>query len=368
VVNHIKDADMTSLWTPTTVGNINLPHRLALAPMTRSRANADGTPNEFVPTFYAQRASLGLLITEGTFPSEDGQGYMLTPGIHSDAQIAAWKKVTSAVHAKGGHIFMQIMHVGRVSHPDNTPHHRQPLAPSAIASGQEMFTPTGMQPMPTPRALTLDEIRQTIGDFRQAARNAIEAGMDGVEIHGANGYLVNQFLAPNANIRTDAYGGSIENRARFAIEVASAIADEIGPERTAIRLSPGFEIGGLSDGPEGEDLYRYLVAELDKLKLAYLHIFHFGNDRLLADLRARWSQKLLVVRAGRSLEALGADIESGVADIVPVGQWGLANPDLVERLQQGAELNKPDPATFYSGGATGYIDYPTLQPSQSAVA
>ena len=231
-----------------------------------------------------------------------------------------------------------------------------------------MYTPTGMQDMPTPRALTLEEIKQVIEDFRKAARNAIEAGMDGVEIHGANGYLVNQFLAPNANIRTDAYGGSIANRARFAIEVARAIADEIGPERTAIRLSPGLEIGGLSDGPESEDLYRYLVTELNTLKLAYLHIFHFGNDKLLAELRARWSQKLLVLRAGRSLEALGADIESGLADIVPVGQWGLANPDFVERLKQGATLNQPDPATFYSGGATGYIDYPTLQSSQSAVA
>ncbi|MDB5524698.1 MAG: alkene reductase [Rhizobium sp.] len=359
---------MASLWTPTTVGNVNLPHRLALAPMTRSRANFDGTPNELVPTYYAQRASLGMLITEGTQPSEDGQGYTMTPGIHTEAQVDAWKKVTSAVHAQGGHIFMQIMHAGRMAHPDNTPHHRQPVAPSAIAPGQQMYTPTGMQDAPTPRALTTDEVKQTVEDFRTAARNAIAAGMDGVEIHGANGYLINQFIAPNANIRTDIYGGSIENRARFAIEVAKAVADEIGPQRTGIRLSPGFEVGGLSDGAEGEDLYRYLVTELDKLQLAFLHIHHFGNDRLLADLRSRWSQKLLVNRNGRPLEALGDDIEHGLADIVPVGKWGLANPDLVERLKSGAELNEMDATTLFTPGAKGYTDYPTLQSSQSAVA
>lgn len=359
---------MASLWTPITVGNMHLPHRLALAPMTRSRANYDGTPSDLVPTYYAQRASLGLLITEGTQPSEDGQGYTMTPGIHSAEQVAAWKKVTSAVHARGAHIFMQLMHAGRISHPDNTPHHRQPVAPSAIASGQQIWTPTGMQDNPVPRALSVDEIKATIADFRKAARNAVDAGMDGVEVHGANGYLINQFLAPNANIRTDAYGGSIENRARFAIEVAAAVADEIGPERTGIRLSPGFEVAGLVDGPEGEDLYRYLVGELDKLKLVYLHLHHFGNDRLLADLHARWSQTLILSRNGRPLEALGDDVDHGFADIVAVGKWAIANPDFVERFKAGAELNELDPATLFSGGAKGYIDYPSLQPSQSAVA
>jgi 2,4-dienoyl-CoA reductase-like NADH-dependent reductase (Old Yellow Enzyme family) len=347
---------------------MHLPHRLALAPMTRSRANADGTPSDLVPTYYAQRASLGMLITEGTQPSEDGQGYTMTPGIHSQAQVEAWKKVTAAVHAKGAHIVMQIMHAGRMSHPDNTPHHRQPVAPSAIAPGQKMYTPTGMQDAPTPRALSLDEIKQTIDDFRTAARNAIDAGMDGVEIHGANGYLINQFLAPNANIRTDAYGGSIENRARFAIEVAAAVAAEIGPERTGIRLSPGFDVGGLSDGPEGDDLHRYLVSQLDKLKLAYLHLHHFGNDALLIDLRNRWSEKLLVNRNGRPVDAVGNDIDKGLADMAPIGIWAIANPDIVERLRSGTELAQPDTSTLFSGGAKGYIDYPSLQTSQSAVA
>ncbi|CAN7562841.1 alkene reductase [Rhizobium sp. LjRoot254] len=354
---------MNSLWTPTTLGHINLPHRLALAPMTRSRANADGTPTGLVPTYYAQRASLGLLITEGTQPSEDGQGYMLTPGIHSQEQVAAWTKVATAVHAEGGHIFMQIMHAGRMGHVDNTPHHRDLLAPSAIGANQPMYTPTGPQTTSAPREMTVDDIKQTVQDFRQAARNAIDAGLDGVEIHGANGYLINQFLAPNANIRTDAYGGTIENRARFALEVARAIVDEIGPERTGIRLSPGLAIGGLEDGPEGEDLYRYLIGELNKLGLVYLHIHHFGNDTFLADVRARWSQKLLVLRYDRPLQDIAWDVEMGLADIVPVGRWGLANPDFVERLKAGAELNEPDASTFYSGGAKGYIDYPTLQQS-----
>ncbi|MBL0371618.1 alkene reductase [Rhizobium sp. KVB221] len=359
---------MTSLWTPTTVGNVRLPHRLALAPMTRSRANADGTPSDLVPTYYAQRASLGLLITEGVQPSEDGQGYMMTPGIHSSAQVEGWKKVTAAVHAKGGHMFMQLMHAGRMSHPDNTPHHRQPVAPSALSAGQQMFTPAGMQDTPVPRALTTEEVGQTVEDFRKAARNAIDAGMDGVEIHGANGYLINQFLAPNANIRTDRYGGSIEKRARLAIEIATAIAEEIGPERTAIRLSPGLDIGGLVEGPDGPELYRYLIGELDRLNLAYLHVFHFGSEQLLKDIRALWSQKLLVLRPGRTLDTLATDIETGLADVVPVGRWGLANPDFAERLRQGAPLNEPDANTFYSSGAAGYTDYPTLQPSQSAVA
>jgi 2,4-dienoyl-CoA reductase-like NADH-dependent reductase (Old Yellow Enzyme family) len=225
-----------------------------------------------------------------------------------------------------------------------------------------------MQQNPVPRALSLDEIKSTIDDFRQAARNAVEAGMDGVEIHGANGYLINQFLAPNANIRTDRYGGSIENRARFAIEVTKAIADEIGPERTGIRLSPGFDVGGLSDGPEGEDLYRYLVTELDHLKLAYLHLHHFSNDRFLADIRARWSGKLLVNRNGRTLDDLGSDIEKGLADLAPVGRWAISNPDFIERLKAGADLNEVDPATLFAGGSKGYIDYPMLQSPSSAVA
>lgn len=351
---------MTSIWTPIKIGNMQLPHRMALAPMTRGRAEPDGTPSALAVDYYKQRAGLGLLIAEGTQPSDDGQGYLMTPGIYTQAHVAGWRKVADAVHGAGGYLFIQLMHVGRQSHPDNTPHGRQPIGPSAVLPGVQMFTPTGMQYAPVPRALPLDEVKQTVQDFRTAARCAIDAGADGVEIHGANGYLVHQFMAPNANLRTDIYGGSIENRARFAIEVAAAIAEEIGPERTAIRLSPGAPLGGLEEGEDSGDLYRYLVGELARLNLAYLHIMHFGNDALLADIRKAWPKPLLLVRLGRTLENLPQDIASGLADVVPIGRWALANPDFVERYRAHAPMNADDPNTYYAGGATGYTDYPIL--------
>lgn len=329
---------MSTLFTPTNVGLHTLKNRLVMAPMTRSRAAADGTPGAFTAEYYAQRASVGLIVTEGTQPSEDGQGYLSTPGIYSDAHVAGWRKVAAAVHEKGGRLFIQLMHVGRMSHPDNTPHHRQPVAPSAIAPGAPMFTATGMQDIPVPRALSTDEVRQTIADFRLAARRAIEAGADGVEIHGANGYLVQQFLAPGSNVRTDAYGGPIENRARFAIEVATAIAEEIGADRTALRISPGATLGGIDEGAEGPDLYRHLVAELNKLGLAYLHVMHLGNDALLADIRNLWRQPLIVNRPGRPRDQVGTDVAMGVADLEAYGQMVLANPDFIERLQSEAPM------------------------------
>ena len=351
---------MKALWTPVKIGTLNLRHRLGLAPMTRSRAKPDGTPGDLAAQYYAQRASLGLLISEGTQPSDDGQGYTTTPGIYTDAHVAGWRKVTDAVHAAGGHLFIQLMHAGRISHPDNTPHHRKPVAPSAISAEQPMFTPTGMQTTPQPRALSTAEVKQTVKDFAYAARRAIEAGADGVEIHGANGYLIEQFFAPNANTRSDEYGGSIENRARFAIEVAQAVAAEIGADRTGIRLSPLSTSGGLDEGPEAPALYRYLVAELNKLGLAYLHVLHTGNEVLLQDIRAAWKHPLLVNRPGAQPETLGRDVEAGLADLVPVGQLGLANPDLVARLKANAPLNTADRTTFFGGGEAGYTDYPAL--------
>lgn len=351
---------MNTLWSPVKIGKLNLNHRLGLAPMTRSRAQADGTPGELAAEYYAQRASLGLLISEGTQPSEDGQGYTNTPGIHTDAQVKGWKKVTDAVHKAGGHLFIQLMHAGRVAHSDNTPHHRAPVAPSAIGSGTQIYTPTGLKETSLPHALTTAEVKQTIKDFAYAAKRAIEAGADGVEIHGANGYLVQQFLAPNANTRTDEYGGSIENRARFAIEVAKAVAAEIGPERTGIRISPLNTAGGLVEGPEAPELYRHLVAELNKLNLAYLHILHTGNEALLQDLRKLWTHPLLVNRPNATPDTLDRDLTTGLADLVPVGKMALANPDLVERLKKKAPLNAPNPATFFAGGASGYVDYPKL--------
>ncbi|WP_145325042.1 alkene reductase [Paenibacillus xylanexedens] len=356
---------MEKIWSKTKMGNMELPHRLAMAPMTRSRAQEDGTPGELAALYYAQRATMGLLITEGTQPSDDGQGYLWSPGIYTDKHIEGWKKVTDAVHEAGGYVYIQLMHAGRMSHPDNTPHHRQPVAPSAIAPGVEMFTAKGMQDIPVPRELSREDIQTTISDFRKSAAAAIEAGADGVEIHGANGYLINQFLGENSNTRTDEYGGSIENRARFAIEVTKAIAQEIGAERTAFRISPGTPLGGIQDGEQGPDLYRYLVKELAQLDLVYLHIMHLGDENLLQDIRSIWQNPLLVNRAGRTLEDLSVDLDRGLADVVPVGVWSLANPDLVERLQQGAPLNEADPTTFFGLGSKGYTDYPTLEELKS---
>lgn len=352
---------MEKLWSPIKVGNMELNHRLAMAPMTRSRTQEDGTPGELEAQYYSQRASLGLLITEGAQPSDDGQGYLWSPGIYTEQHIAGWKKVTDSVHQAGGYLYIQLMHVGRMSHPENTPHHRQPVAPSAIAPGVDMFTAKGMQNIPVPRALSKEEIQATIQEFRQAAAAAIAAGADGVEIHGANGYLINQFLGENSNTRTDEYGGSIENRARFAIEVAQAIVDEIGADKTGFRISPHTPLGGIEEGEQGPDLYRYLTTELAKLNLAYLHMMHLGNEELLKDIRSIWPNPLLVNRAGRTLENISTDLDNGLADLVPVGVWALANPDLVERLQTGAPLNEANPATFFGGGSEGYTDYPTLK-------
>lgn len=359
---------MNTLWTPVKLGSLQFPHRLAMAPMTRSRAEADGTPGPLAADYYAQRATLGLLISEGTQPSADGQGYLRTPGIYTAQHVAGWRRVASAVHAAGGHLFIQLMHTGRMAHPDNTPHHRQPVAPSAIAPGEKMFTLQGLKDAPLPRALTRREIAATVDDYAQAAALAVEAGADGVEIHAANGYLIQQFLAANANQRDDAYGGGIANRVRFALEVAAAVAARIGPQRTGIRLSPGSRLGGIDEGAERDVLYGYLVEELAQLDLAYLHLAWAGDDALLRELRQRWPNTLLLNRVNRPLEALGADIAAGLADMAPVGRWALANPDFIERLRTGAPLNVPDPATFYGGGAGGYTDYPRWQVPRQAIA
>ncbi|MDR3095724.1 MAG: alkene reductase [Paraburkholderia sp.] len=351
---------MSKLFDSIRVGRYTLQNRLVMAPMTRSRAQADGSPGALAAEYYAQRAGVGLIVTEGTQPSDDGQGYLTTPGIYTDAHVAAWKQTTDAVHARGAHLFIQLMHAGRMSHPDNTPHHRPGVAPSAIAPGTQMFTARGMLDIPAPRALSTEEVRQTVQDFRYAARRAIEAGADGVEIHGANAYLIQQFFAPSANARTDEYGGPLENRARFALEVAATIADEIGADRTAIRLSPGTTLWGIDEGPEGAALYRYLVAELDKLGLAYLHVMHQGDEALLAEIRALWKGALVVNRPGRARGQIGADVQSGLAELEAYGQMVLANPDFVERLKTNAPMNEANRAGFFGGAAAGYTDYPAL--------
>ncbi|PRD18650.1 UNVERIFIED_CONTAM: 12-oxophytodienoate reductase 1 [Trichonephila clavipes] len=329
-----------------------------MAPMTRSRANPDGTPGDLAADYYSQRAGLGLIVTEGIQPSDDGQGYIFTPGIYSQEHIDGWKKVTQAVHDKGGRIFFQLMHAGRMSHPDNTPHHRAGLAPSAIAPGTQMFTLNGMQDIPVPEAMTKEQIQQAIHEFKHAARSAIDAGADGVEIHGANSYLIQQFFAPSANTRTDEYGGTLENRARFAIEVAKAVSEEIGPEKTAIRLSPGTQLWGVDEGEEGPAMYRYLVKELNKQGLVYLHIMHQGNEELLQDIRNDWQGTLILNRPGRVRENIGDDIRTGLADLEAYGQMVLANPDFVERLKSNIPFNEADRNTFFGGTAQGYTDYP----------
>ncbi|WP_269936705.1 alkene reductase [Arthrobacter sp. HY1533] len=353
---------LTSLWQPFSLGRVELSHRLAMAPMTRNRANADGTPGELVARYCGQRATLGLLITEGAQPSADGQGYANTPGIYTPEHIAGWRKVSDAVHAGGGALFIQLMHAGRISHPDNTPHGRQPVAPSAISAGVDIATASGRQQVPVPRELSVQDIAAVIAEFRHAAASAIAAGADGVEIHGANGYLLHQFLSPNSNRRSDAYGGSVENRSRFVIEVARAVAEEIGADRVGIRLSPSMPLGGLEEGDVADvrAQYRHLVGELAGLNLAYLHLHHVGDDELLQSFREAWPTAVLVVRYGRTREQLAADIDAGFADIAPVGRLALANPDVVERLRAEAPMNELDPATIYGGGESGYTDYPVL--------
>lgn len=266
----------TTLWDPVDVGAMQLEHRVAMAPMTRDRSTPEGVPTALNAEYYAQRASMALVITEGTQPSADGQGYLLTPGSYANEQIAGWRRVTESVHDGGGKIVIQLMHVGRISHTANTPHARQPVAPSAIKPAGVMFTASGPQAMPEPRALSTGEVAATVADFRDAAAAAVAAGADGVEIHAANGYLPHQFLSSNANQRSDRYGGSIENRIRFAVEVASAVSEEIGPERTGIRISPANPYNDVVEDDSAE-LYGAFVPALAQLKLAYLHLLH-GSD------------------------------------------------------------------------------------------
>lgn len=349
----------TSLWQPITFGQFQLEHRLVMAPMTRSRATPTGAPTELNTEYYAQRASLGLLITEGTQPSADGQGYMLTPGLYTDEHIAGWRRVTDAVHQAGGKVVVQLMHAGRISHPANAPHGRQPVAPSAVRPQGQMYTPEGMQALPEPRALSEKEVAETVVDFRRAAAAAITSGADGVEIHGANGYLVQQFLSSNANRRTDRYGGSVENRVRFAAEVAAAVAEEIGPGRTGIRISPGNPVHDIVED-DALALYGTLISALAPLGLAYVHVTNCPDEHLLRAVRRDWPGALILNRWSADLEARIADLETGFADVISVGVMALANPDLVERLKTGAPLNKPDASTFYGGGARGYTDYPTI--------
>ncbi|MFI8933084.1 alkene reductase [Streptomyces sp. NPDC053474] len=353
---------MTTAFDPIDLVGTPLANRIAMAPMTRSRAAAGGVPTDLNAEYYAQRATAGLLITEGVQPSAVGQGYPDTPGLHSAEQVEGWRKVTDAVHAAGGTIFAQLMHTGRIGHPVLLPDGLVPVGASPIAAEGQVYTHEGPKDYVTPRELTGDEVRATIGEFVTAARNAIEAGFDGVELHGANGYLIHQFLAPGSNQRTDEWGGSVENRVRFAVEVAKAVSAEIGAARTGIRLSPGNPLNGIHE-PDPEETYLALVEQLSPLGLAYLHVMEVGPIRdLVTALRKGFDGPFILNPATEGPTGPGelALIEDGTADILSFGALFLANPDLPARLKAGGPFNEPDRATFYGGDAKGYTDYPAL--------
>ncbi len=360
------------LFTPIDLGPYRLPNRIAMAPMTRNRAGPGNVPQPMTVTYYAQRASAGLIITEGAQIAADAVGYPATPGIHSPEQVAGWRAVTKAVHARGGHIFVQLWHCGRVSHPSLLPEGRPPVAPSAIAPRGEAFTLEGPKPFVTPHALTLEEIPGIVAQYRRAAEQALAAGFDGVEIHAANGYLIDQFLRDGSNRRTDAYGGPVANRVRFLREVTEAVCAVWGADRVGVRLSPLNPFNDMFDS-NPEALFSHAVDMLNGFGLAYLHVTEMGKDNPgvagpafdLFRLR-RIFRGVYMTNGGYDRERAQRVLAEGLADMVSFGVAFLANPDLPERLRRGAPLNPPDPATFYGGNERGYTDYPFLEPDAPA--
>lgn len=354
------------LFTPLQLGPLRLPNRIVMAPMTRNRAVAGNVPGDLIRDYYRQRASAGLIITEGSQVAPEGQGYPFTPGIHSPEQVAGWRRVTDAVHAEGGRIYLQLWHVGRVSHPGLLPGNALPVAPSAIRPAGQVYTFEGLQDFVTPRALETTEIPAVIEQFRNGARHAREAGFDGVEIHGANGYLLDQFLRDGTNRRSDAYGGSISNRARLMLEVTAAVCEVWGAERVGLRLSPLNPFNDIRDS-DPQATFGYVAEQLNRFGLAYLHITALGADAPgaagpafdLRELRTIY-KGVYMVNAGYDKTRANAALAAGEADLVAFGVPYIANPDLPERVAQGAPLNAADPATFYGGDAKGYTDYPAL--------
>lgn len=366
---------MSKLFDPITLGAIPLKNRVALAPMTRSRAGAGEVINATAADYYAQRAGAGLVITEATQISRQGQGYPNTPGLFTDAQVAGWRAVIDAVHAKDGRIVAQLWHVGRVSIPDYQPDGGQPVAPSPVAAkGQAMKPDFSFTPFVTPRALTTDEIAGVVRDYAHAARRAREAGFDGVEIHAANGYLIDQFLRDGSNTRTDQYGGAIENRVRFLLEVTQAVVAEIGADRVGVRISPVGTNNDMADSDPAA-LFTHVAAALKPFGLAYLHVIEAepphpmagpeGSPRLAKALREAFGGPLML-NGGLDRAKAEAALADGRADLVSVGVPFLANPDLVDRWKTDAPLNTPDRATFYGGDAKGYLDYPTIEEAAKA--
>lgn len=352
------------IFTKVTYGAINAKNRLVMAPMSRCRATPEGLAVPLMGEYYAQRASAGLIISEGIQPSAVGKGFMNTPGLYSEEQVASWKEVTAKVHEKGGQIVAQIMHAGRIGHPSLYEDAHQSISPSAIAARGQAFTPDGLQDYPVPKEMTLEDIKLAVQEHVQAAINAIEAGFDGIEIHAGNGFLIHQFMAENTNKRTDEYGQSIEGKTRFALEVIQACGEAIGFNRVGVRLSPSNPYNDIEEG-NTEALYRYLIDKMAK-DLAYLHIMEANNRPQSKAIRSMWRGPLILnphsdVNAWPASKGIiDIILDTGLADGVCLGTLFLANSDLVERIKTNAPLNKVDESTFYAGGIKGYTDYPLM--------
>ncbi|WP_327307536.1 alkene reductase [Streptomyces sp. NBC_01298] len=371
---------VSRLFEPAALGGLELPNRLVMAPLTRNRAGADGVPGELMAVHYAQRATAGLIIAEGTAPSAVGQAYPNIPGIHTPEQIAGWRRVTDAVRAGadgrggGAAMFLQLEHGGRVGHPDTSGH--VPLAPSAVRLPEQLRTPGGLRDAPVPRAMTDGGVRSAVADFRAAARNAVEAGFAGVEVHAANGFLPHQFLARGTNLRTDGWGGPVENRIRFTVEVVRAVAGAIGRERVGVRVSPGVGVNGIEEG-DTEAIYPALLAALAEIGPVYLHVLYaHGQPRGIKEHRTAW-RGTLIANQQLSREEFAADGGKGVAerllaegaDLVSLGRGFLANPDFVERLRTDAPLNEiRSEFLMHVQGPEGYNDYPALPPAHATGA
>jgi N-ethylmaleimide reductase len=356
-----------NLLTSVQLGPYELRNRMVMAPMTRNRAGEGNVATPLMATYYAQRASAGLLITEGTQVSAQAVGYPKTPGIHTDAQVEGWRRVTDAVHERGGRIFAQLWHVGRISHPSFQPGGALPVAPSAVVPAGVAYTASGKQPFVAPRALEIHEIPGVVRQFEEGARRALEAGFDGVELHGANGYLIDQFLRDGTNQRTDAYGGPVQNRARFLLEVTEAVTGVWGADRVGVRLSPTSSYNDMSDSNPA-DTFSYVAEALNWFGPAYIHVIEpLGTTPPVAALMRERSRSTFILNGGYDLATGNVAIVSGAADLVSFGTLFLANPDLPERFAEGAPLNAPDPATFYFGTEAGYTDYPTRDAVAAAV-
>jgi len=356
------------LFTPAKVGSIEVKNRIVMSPMTRSRAIGN-IPNDLMATYYSDRADAGLIITEGTAPCANGLGYPRIPGIFNRAQVDGWKKTTAAVHQKGGKIIVQLMHTGRISHPLNMPLGSEVLAPSAVKAAGQMFTDAKkLQDFIVPKPMTRDDIINAIAEFINAAKKAVEAGFDGVELHGANGYLLEEFLSPVSNVRTDNYGGSIENRCRFVIEVVKAVADAIGRDKTGIRISPYGVASDMPLYPEIDATYKYLCEKLNELDIAHIHIVDHSSmggpvvPMELKKLIRSIYKNTYILSGGYTIERAEADLQSGLGDMVAFGRPFINNPDLVERFKNNLPLSKELKADlFYTSGSEGYTDYPKFK-------